>query len=116
MTWAFALDYKIATSVGIYQTHNTKITEFESPVYFADEMVEGAFKSFKHEHHFNSTENGTMMIDRFEYKSPYGIIGNLVDDLFLRNYMTKLLIRRNQIIKEFAESERWKEVLSKTQL
>ena len=35
-------------------THNltSKITEFESPNYFVDEMVFGAFTSFRHEHIF----------------------------------------------------------------
>ena len=53
------------------------------------------------------------MIDYFEYKSPLGFLGNLADSLFLERYMKKLLEKRNQTIKEFAESDKWKQVLRK---
>lgn len=37
-----------AKHFGIYQNLTSKITEFESPNFFVDEMLKGAFKSFKH--------------------------------------------------------------------
>lgn len=54
-----------AKHFGFYQILTSKITEFESPSYFADEMIEGAFKKFKHEHHFIDFNNGTLMTDFF---------------------------------------------------
>lgn len=101
-----------AKHFGIYQQLTSKITEFEKPNYFVDEMVSGAFKRFKHEHHFKDSTNGTLMIDIFDYTSPLGFLGKIADKLFLKKYMTNLLIQRNQIVKEFAESERWRELLS----
>jgi ligand-binding SRPBCC domain-containing protein len=100
-----------AKHFGIYQNLTAKITEFERPNFFVDEMVKGAFKEFKHEHHFEELNSGTLMTDFFDYKSPFGILGKLVDRLFLKKYMTKLLAERNLIIKEFAESEQWKELI-----
>jgi len=102
-----------AKHFGFYQSLTSKIVEFERPDYFVDEMVKGAFKSFRHEHYFRKSNCGTLMIDCFEYKSPLGFLGNLADSLFLEKYMKKLLEKRNQTIKEFAESEMWKEVLRK---
>ena len=78
---------------------------------YSDEMVKGAFKSFRHEHYFEATENGTRMTDRFDYEPPFGIIGLLVDFIVLKRYIKNLLIKRNETIKEFAESEKWKLVL-----
>lgn len=101
-----------AIHFGISQTLSTKITEFERPTFFVDEMVKGAFKSFRHEHLFQSIENGTRMTDHFDYESPFGILGKLVDFIVLKRYMTKLLIKRNETIKEFAESEKWRLVLA----
>ncbi len=76
-------------------------------------MVSGAFKSFKHEHHFELiNDHQTVMIDYFEYVSPLGFLGKIADNLFLKKYMTNLLDKRNQAIKEFAESDKWKTVLS----
>src|ERR1700759_359494 len=41
-----------AKHFGVWQNLTSKITEFKSPDYFTDEMVSGAFKSFRHEHLF----------------------------------------------------------------
>ena len=101
-----------AKHFGIYQNLTSKITEFESPNYFVDEMLKGAFKSFKHEHHFTEIKGGTVMKDIFVYTSPFGILGKLADTLFLEKYMTDLLLERNRVIKEVAESEKWKSILN----
>tara|TARA_R110002051_G_scaffold317487_1_gene398690 strand:+ start:484 stop:960 length:477 start_codon:yes stop_codon:yes gene_type:complete len=102
-----------AKHFGIYQTLTSKVTEFTRPKLFTDEMVKGAFKSFKHVHRFNDFENGTELIDVFEYQSPFGFLGRLADKMFLKQYMTDLLIKRNKTIKEFAETEKWKALLPK---
>lgn len=100
-----------AKHLGIYQNLTSKITEFEEPNYFADEMVKGAFKSFKHQHFFDKSEDGTLMTDVFTYESPLGLLGKLADKVFLKNYLTSFLIKRNGVIKECAESEKWKEII-----
>ena len=96
---------------GIYQKLTSKITAYESPTYFVDEMVNGAFAEFKHEHCFAELENRTLMMDIFDYKAPFGILGEIADSLFLKRYMTELLTKRNLIIKAFAESESYKKLL-----
>lgn len=100
-----------AKHFGIYQNLTSKITAFEKPNYFVDEMVEGTFKSFKHEHHCSSVNGVVMMVDIFKYKSPLGVLGKLADRLFLKIYMTNLLLKRNNVVKDFAESDKWKEVI-----
>lgn len=74
-------------------------------------MVQGAFKSFWHEHRFQEADGITTMTDTFNYTSPLGPLGKLADVLFLEQYMTQLLVKRNVVVKEFAENGRWKEVL-----
>ncbi len=100
-----------AKHFGVYQRLTSKITEFESPNYFVDEMMQGAFKNFKHEHHFIEANGVTEMIDVFEYESPFGCIGRLADTIFLKKYMTNLLLKRNETIVTFAESDRWQEII-----
>lgn len=90
----------------------SKITALEMPVFFIDEMVKGDFKSFHHEHHFKSAENGTIMIDVLDFESPYGIIGKAFNIIFLKSYLQNFLIKRNNVIKEYAETQKWKAVLS----
>lgn len=92
-----------AKHFGIKQNLTSKITEFKSPTYFVDEMVSGAFKSFKHEHIFQRENDETLMIDKFYFQSPFGIFGKLANCLFLKRYMTNLLSTRNRFLKQKAE-------------
>ncbi|WP_417612883.1 SRPBCC family protein [Owenweeksia hongkongensis] len=101
-----------AKHFGVYQDLTSHITEFNHPNYFVDEMKQGIFKKFRHEHHFSISGEITIMIDIFEYESPLGFLGQIADKLFLKKYMVKLLEKRNQTIKDFAESGKWKKVIS----
>jgi ligand-binding SRPBCC domain-containing protein len=89
----------------------SKITSLNRPLSFTDEMMDGDFKSLRHEHHFKKIDNGTLLIDLFHFESPYGGLGRLANQLFLIRYMKKLLELHNQVIKEYAESEKWKFIL-----
>lgn len=100
-----------AKHLGFTQSLTSKVTDYNPPFFFADEMVEGIFKRFRHEHHFKTEGNQTLMTDIFEYQSPFGILGKLADFIFLENYLRSFLKKRNIIIKEFAESDEWKKIL-----
>ncbi|MDO9377028.1 MAG: SRPBCC family protein [Bacteroidota bacterium] len=90
----------------------SKIISMEKPVSFTDEMIQGDFKQFKHEHHFKQIENGTIMIDLIQFESPYGAIGKIFNQLYLKNYLKTFLLERNEVIKEYAESQKWKAILT----
>ena len=92
-----------ARHFGVYQKLSSKITAFEYPNIFVDEMTKGIFKRFKHEHRFESKFGETVMIDVFDYTAPLGPCGKLADKLFLKKYMTRFLTNRNAVIKEYAE-------------
>lgn len=74
-------------------------------------MISGAFKSMTHDHEFIATAEGTNMHDCFEFESPFGMFGRLVDRLYLCSYLRRFLIRRNETLKRIAESEDWKRYL-----
>ncbi|AGC75530.1 ligand-binding SRPBCC domain-containing protein [Nonlabens dokdonensis] len=100
-----------AKHLGVTQELTSLITDVEPYHYFADELVKGAFKHFKHEHFFETQRDGsTLMKDIFDYTSPLGILGKLADVLFLEKYMTRLLEQRNHTLKQVAEDGRWKEL------
>ncbi|UKS30706.1 SRPBCC family protein [Paenibacillus sp. HWE-109] len=92
-----------AVHLGVKQQLTVQITEMEKPTYFVDEMVRGAFQRFRHSHHFYAEEQGTRIVDTFDYTSPYGVLGKLADWLFLERYMANFLSKRNQFIKGQAE-------------
>lgn len=93
-----------AKHLGFYQKLTSEITEMKLYDHFTDEMIKGIFKSIKHKHEFIPLENGTLMIDTFDYCSPLEMFGKLADFIFLKQYMTNFLLRRNKMIKEQAES------------
>jgi len=105
VTWQAKHLYKL-------RSFTSKITIMRRPDFFIDEMVQGDFKSFKHEHHFKPVENGTIMIDKIEFESPYAVAGKLFNKFFLTNYMKELLIKRNSIIKEYSETQKWRAILN----
>jgi ligand-binding SRPBCC domain-containing protein len=93
-----------ATHFGVRQRLTSRITEFDPPRRFVDEMVQGAFRSFRHEHQFNAIDGGTEVVDIFDYTAPLGPLGRLADIIFLSRYMTGLLRDRNAYLKRAAES------------
>lgn len=97
--------------LGVVQSLTTKVTDFDPPHFFADEMIKGAFKSFRHEHYFTASNEGTIMRDVFKFEAPLGVLGLLANKLFLQAYMTNFLKGRNRTLKEYAESGKWREVL-----
>lgn len=101
-----------ATHLGILQKLTSGITAFDRPFHFRDEQQKGAFKYIVHDHYFKIENGQVVMKDVFKFQSPFGYIGKLFDKIFLTNYLKRFLINRNSIIREYAETEKWKLVLN----
>ena len=100
-----------AKHLGFYQTLTTTITEYDRPNSFTDEMVKGIFKRLKHQHLFTQKNKATQMTDIFEFESPFGILGKIVNTVFLKRYLQIFLEDRNRVIKTYAESEKGRQLL-----
>jgi ligand-binding SRPBCC domain-containing protein len=100
---------------GLMLQHTSRITRYEPPTFFQDIMTAGAFKSFEHNHRFEQQDGETVMRDELRFSAPFGVLGLIVERLVLRNYLTRFLFERNQFLKQVAESEMWREYLSKTE-
>ena len=95
-----------ATYFGISQKLTSKITQYNRPFYFRDEQLKGAFKYLIHDHHFQVIGDKVIMKDNFRFQSPFGYAGKLFDKLLLTNYLKKLLLKRNDTIKQYAETQK----------
>src|ERR1043165_3725006 len=78
-----------AKHFGISQTLTSLITDCEPYHFFADEMVSGAFKRFRHEHRFVQQGAITIMTDTFDFESPLGVLGTIANKLFLTDYRSE---------------------------
>ena len=83
----------------------SRITEFDPPHRFVDEMVEGPFAAFRHEHGFEAGDGGTRMTDVVRFRMGWGLLGRLVDPFALL-YLRRLLVLRSTTIKGKAELAR----------
>jgi ligand-binding SRPBCC domain-containing protein len=101
-----------ATHFGVRQKLTSIITMYNRPFHFRDEQLKGAFKYIIHDHNFSVKNSKVLMIDTFNFQSPFGFIGQLADKTVLTNYLKKLLIYRNQVIKDHAETKKWMNVLN----
>jgi ligand-binding SRPBCC domain-containing protein len=99
-----------AVHFGIKQKLTSKITAYNKPFHFCDEQIKGPFKKMKHDHFFAIKNNTVLMKDGFLFESPFGMAGHIFNKLILTRYLKKFLSERNQIIKYYAESGRWREL------
>lgn len=101
-----------ARHFGVRWNLTSEITEMTYFTSFQDTMVRGPFQSMQHDHLFRALSPlRTEMRDVFRFAAPFGFIGQAVEVMALRRYMTNLLTERNEVIKQIAESSRWQEYL-----
>lgn len=100
-----------ARHFGVRQKLTVRVTAFDRPKHFQDVMISGAFKHMVHDHEFAEHPAGTLMRDRFEFNSPLGVLGSIVDVLFLAAYMRRFIARRSAVLKQLAESAEWRRYL-----
>jgi ligand-binding SRPBCC domain-containing protein len=101
-----------ATHFGVKQRLTTRIVEMNPPHYFSDEMTAGIFKSMYHEHRFEAHGQEILMNDDFCYETPYGILGWIFNLIILKRHLTTLLQERNEMIRNAAEGNKWRDFLN----
>ena len=74
------------------------VFDIDPPNGFSDRQISGPFAAFLHEHRFEEHPSGTLMHDTVTFRSPFGPLGRLVDALFMREYMRRLITERNAIL------------------
>lgn len=93
-----------ATHFGIPFTMTSRVTELERPRRFVDEQQRGPFRRFHHEHLFEESGGGTVMVDRVSFNAPAGVVGRLAERALLARYLESLIEQRGRHTK--AEAER----------
>lgn len=92
-----------ARHFGIRFRMTSVISAYDRPAGFVDEQVSGPFRCWRHEHEFVADGDGTVMVDRIEFRSPFGTAGRIVDRLVLRRYMERLIRTRNDWLQQRLE-------------
>jgi ligand-binding SRPBCC domain-containing protein len=100
----------LARHFGVFQKLTTLITDYKYPHYFKSSMLKGAFRKIEHSHFFLEEKGVTTMQDVFDFEAPFGLPGKIVAHIVLLPYMKNLLLKRNALIRQTAESEDWKKL------
>lgn len=90
----------------------TRIADIHRPLSFNEEQVKGDLKSFRHQHHFKEANNGTFVIDIIDYEAPRDLIGGWLARWSMKEYLEHFVQQRNAMVRQYAESEKWRAVLS----
>lgn len=101
-----------ATHAGKSRSVMLKVTSFERPNVFIEEQVKGDLQNFRHEHHFKRAENGTIVIDLLEFGNPKDIAGKIFGKIYFKKYLEELLRKRTELVRSYAETEKWRAVLT----
>lgn len=93
-----------ARHFGIRFRLRSVVFDIEPPRRFSDRQLSGPFAVFLHEHGFEEHPVGTLMRDTVTFHSPFGPLGLLVDAVFLRAYLRRLIAGRNRVVAVEAEA------------
>jgi ligand-binding SRPBCC domain-containing protein len=101
----------IAKHLGKERLSTLKVTTLERPLLLVEEQIKGDLLSYRHEHHFKPIDNGTIVIDLIQFGAPRDFVGHYLGKLYLKNYLEELMRKRNEVIRSYAETEKWRAVL-----
>jgi ligand-binding SRPBCC domain-containing protein len=76
-----------ARHFGVRWRMTARITDYEPPHRFVDEMVRGPFRSFRHEHLFEPAGAGTRMTDLVTFRMTLGPVAELPVGAYLRRLL-----------------------------
>ncbi len=93
-----------AVHLGVRQRLTSRIVELDRPRRFVDEMVRGAFASFRHVHEFEEEDGAVRVRETFTWRSPLGWLGVLADELVVERHMRAFLGTKLAALKAIAET------------
>lgn len=92
------ITYKVSPLLGIPMPWVTEITHVKEPDYFVDDQRSGPYAIWHHEHYFEVVADGVIMRDKLFYKVPFGLLGNLLDNLLIRNKVSGIFEYRKKYL------------------
>lgn len=83
-----------ARHFGVWFSMTVRISAYDRPRRFVDEQVSGPFRSFVHEHRFDSDGPDTVMVDTITLGSP--VLGRAAETWVLVPYLRRIVTARNR--------------------
>jgi len=94
------LRYKVSPLLGIPLSWTSHISSLKEGDYFVDDMLEGPFKVWHHQHRFESKDGGTLIIDDLHYRIPLEPFSKILHPLLVQRNLEKMFQHRESVVKE----------------
>jgi len=94
------IQYRITVLPLIRMLWETEITEVIPLSSFTDVQRKGPYAYWSHKHHFAEVQGGVEMTDELEYAVPLGLVGRLVNYLFVGREVKNIFDYRFHVLKE----------------
>lgn len=94
------IHYKVSPLFGIKMNWTTEITYVQEPNYFVDEQRVGPYAIWHHEHHFKEIDGGVEMLDRVNYKIPFGVLGKIAHPIVVKSKLEEIFEFRIRAVEE----------------
>ena len=92
------ISYTVKPILGIKLNWVTEITHIKDKNYFVDEQRSGPYKMWHHEHILEETNDGIIMKDIISYIPPYGVIGLILNKLFIKKQVREIFQYRTKVL------------------
>jgi hypothetical protein len=93
------VDYTINLR-GLRVRWTTIIAHYDPPHSFVDVQLRGPYAYWHHTHSFTEVKGGTLMTDEVRYALPFGPIGAIAHDLWVRRELMKIFEYRRRVLAE----------------
>ena len=94
------IQYYVKPVLGIPLRWVTEITQVREHEFFIDEQRIGPYRLWHHQHFFRQVNDGVEMRDIVHYALPLGILGTMVNALYVRKQLDQIFDYRNKKITE----------------
>ena len=92
------IEYRVEFIRGFRSLWLTEISHVRECEYFVDEQRTGPYQFWYHEHLFEADPAGTKMTDRVTYVIPFGIVGDLLNAVWISGRLENIFNFRTQKI------------------
>lgn len=94
------IQYKITVLPMVRMFWETEITEVHELHSFTDTQRKGPYARWIHKHTFKEVNGGVEMIDELEYALPLGMLGRLVNHLFVEAEVKSIFDYRFKVLEK----------------
>ncbi len=94
------IEYTVSPLLGIPMKWKTRITQVNAPNSFTDFQEKGPYKLWNHHHEFIPNEKGVLIKDTVDYELPWGFLGRIAHNLFVKKKLEHIFSYRYWILEK----------------